>query len=878
VIVDPELLPDRTLSRFVLTPEFGTPADGATSVAIEVVLANREGRPIRGARVELEVSGSGNLWQPLDPTDGDGRTTGALASIAGERKTVRARTTSGGPRTDFGPLGVDFLLIPAATYFVLPGGSDANSGRSPRDAWRSLAHALGRLGPGDTLHLAPGVYAGPFEVGVDSSAGPPFVLAGDPEGHVTGRSGDVVIEAGGAPAALRLRGGRNVTFQGLVLRGAEVGLVLEDCADVRVLACRFEENDTGLAATRVEDLRVTDCRASQSRAAGVRLEDTRRARLENNLLYANLGTGLVLGEPSFDAHVRFNTFFHHGLHHLRATQAGGSGILEGNILSDSGQAAVVLPLGTGLAAQDNLLWDDGPGIGRSPGGFVEANPLFAAPFGPDGILGGSGARDDDFRVLPGSVSLDLGRLLARDVVLATRESLATRGTRADGVLEGQADDLLFTNLGHHVAPADPPFESLLPDGGRLAFARLGTLRVRAAAWAPSHPSRPTEFAGPAWDGELVYLEARGDPRSSPEEILAAQVDTGTRGRIVVRHWDGRRWGEPARAPFLDGFPRERLADRRFDVEHEGLSGDALLVFADGDGVPSYQRLESGRWSEPAPVTDEPSGPEDVLWVELVAQAGSDELALVTLDELHDLYVSIWDGAAFGPRRLLEGNTLHSPGWRPFDAAFEGRSGDLLVVWGFSVFAEQNRWASRERASGRWTGGLNPSADAIGAHLVLSAEPGGDRIVSLSAEADLDNDVTVAVWDGEGWVHGAELTLAAPRASRLLEAAWLGDSGRALVVFRRQGLAGSFNVAILEPTGWRVQPDVVLPGVAKAVQVRLAGHPSAERLLGWVLDANGRLFGLRHDGQRFRLLEGGLAAASGFDSTAPGRPFDVFLRR
>src|SRR5262245_13319949 len=58
-------------------------------------------------------------------------------------------------------------------YYLSPQGDDASNGTSPERAWRTFAHALGRLEPGATLLLADGEY-GPAGSGlpdIDCRAG-----------------------------------------------------------------------------------------------------------------------------------------------------------------------------------------------------------------------------------------------------------------------------------------------------------------------------------------------------------------------------------------------------------------------------------------------------------------------------------------------------------------------------------------------------------------------------------------------------------------------------------------------------------------------------------------------------------------------------------
>src|SRR5262245_58360048 len=428
--IDPGLIVDPGTSEFRVTPAFGTPADGSTPVAIEVRLISLLGHPISNAQVELEVTGYGNAFATLPKTDVEGRTSGALTSTAGEAKTVLARIDSGGRVTELGPLPVEFLLIPDNTFFVRTSGSDANGGRSPRDAWRTLDHALASIGPGATLHVGAGTYPGPLTATFDSSTTTPLVIAGDRDGSFTSDAGAVVIDGGGAPWALELLGTRHAVLENLTLSGGAAGLAIRDCADLRVLACRPQENDVGLTVDNADELVVQDCRVSANLQDGLRIAGAQRTRLENNLIYANLACGIVLLAPALDTDVRFNTLYRNGSDHLREEEPGGSGEIEENILAEGGGDTLALLTGSGYLSANNLACgnSDHDSSRQTPDGVIEADPLFIDPFGPDGILGGAGADDDDFRLRPESVAIDLGSHLARDVVLGSHESLATRTT------------------------------------------------------------------------------------------------------------------------------------------------------------------------------------------------------------------------------------------------------------------------------------------------------------------------------------------------------------------------------------------------------------------------------------------------------------------
>jgi hypothetical protein len=882
--LDPDLIPDLGPSTFAVEPPFGTPADGASSVVIELNLISLTGHPVGNAVVELEISGCGNVWEPLPPTDVEGRTQGTLASFAGERKSILARTHSGGRLTEFPLRTAEFLLIPEHAYFVRTTGSDANSGRTPLEAWATPQHALASVEPGATIHLGAGSYSGPLELTSDSSATGPFVLAGDRDGSWTGDAGTVLVTAGGATHVLSVADSSQVVIAGLTLSGAEAGLVVRSSSDVRVLGCFLQENNTGLDVAGTNDARIQDCRLSANLLAGARFESAGGLCFVNNLVYANAGDGVELRAGVADAEIHYNTFYRNAAPHVREAEAGGAGVIDENILAEGGAIAVELLAASQYQSSVNLFWGNvvrGPSRGV-PEGSLEANPLFADPFGPDGILGGAGSEDDDFRLEPGSPASDFGIHLAREIVLPSNESLATRTTRVDGELEGTGDDLAATNLGYHAALPAPDFHSLPKGGGRLAYGLPGNVRLQPTLWDRTTPTvTSADDTGPRLEADVVFLEERLSPLETSEELVIAQVNTGQSGRIVVRHWDGRRWDDAALSPYRDGIAQAELGDRRFDVEYETLSGRAVLVWADGDGIPSYRVLTRGSWGPELSVATIASGNGSVRVVELVPRLDSDELALLTVDDQNDLLVSLWNGTSWTEPLRLESNTLFRPGWRPFDGAFETQSGDLLVTWGFSRFSEETRWATLERATGTWRSGQSPATDAVGAQVLLAADPSSNRIAAVFGEGDLDNDTSVSVWTGTAWNNSAELTLAGPAQNRLLALTWFGDSGIACAVFRRQGLTGCFNIATLLPAGWRIQPDVVLSGaggtIDKAAKVVLRSLPDRNHLLGMVLDQTGRLFAVRYDGSHFGVLNAGAPLATGLDPTAAGLPFDVALR-
>ncbi|HVQ25051.1 MAG TPA: hypothetical protein VMV01_07735, partial [Planctomycetota bacterium] len=334
----------------------------------------------------------------------------------------------------------------------------------------------------------------------------------------------------------------------------------------------------------------------------------------------------------------------------------------------------------------------------------------------------------DFRVLSASPTLDAGPASARDVVLGLG-ALSTRGSRGDQLLDGEGADQTAANMGFHYTLPMDAFSSLAPLGARAAFAVPGDVTLRTRAWQRDTGAWGTATRAQALNSDVRWLVQRVSPGPKPEEIVAALADTGAGTMLYVRAWDGRRFGDDAPAVVSTKIALANADERGFDVDYEALSTDALLVHADGNNVLS-QSLSDGVWSGSAPVFAPALNTGTVLWTELTPRAGTDEVALVALDDQQRLTAAIWDGTQWTRPLLLatQVNALHD--FKAFDAAWESQSGDMLVAWGYSQFAEETRFANWVRSTGNWVTGQFVSTDALGMSLALASDPVSNKIVGV----------------------------------------------------------------------------------------------------------------------------------------------------
>ena len=143
----------------------------------------------------------------------------------------------------FGILFLACMQTFAATYFIDPGGDDANSGRSPSLPFATLAHGFSVAQPGDTLLLTPGIFQG-TTVLEDKHGAPdrPIVLSS----MATDPLAFAVIDGGSLPSqsaaqhGLRLKHCSWIVIENLIFRNCWRNVInLENSAYIEVRACHF---------------------------------------------------------------------------------------------------------------------------------------------------------------------------------------------------------------------------------------------------------------------------------------------------------------------------------------------------------------------------------------------------------------------------------------------------------------------------------------------------------------------------------------------------------------------------------------------------------------------------------------------------------------
>ena len=111
------------------------------------------------------------------------------------------------------------VALLAADYYVSPTGEDKPTGGGPADPWKTIGYALGRVGPGDTVHLEAGA-AFPENVyfGSGGTAGAPLTLVSDAANCAT------IQQVNAASEGVLIWNAGYITLENLVVTGLGTNL------------------------------------------------------------------------------------------------------------------------------------------------------------------------------------------------------------------------------------------------------------------------------------------------------------------------------------------------------------------------------------------------------------------------------------------------------------------------------------------------------------------------------------------------------------------------------------------------------------------------------------------------------------------------------
>jgi parallel beta-helix repeat protein len=298
---------------------------------------------------------------------------------------------SGRKRPRRAALLLGLLVAPAvargATFYVRPTGNDAQDGRGPATAFATIGRAAAKAGGGDTVVVAPGVYAEGNLTPLGNGRRKEVVqFVADRDGSRTGSApGEVVVDATGFPVGFRLSARPWVIVNGFTVTGAAgEGIAVKSGSDHSA---------------------VVNCVLVSNGGRGVWVRDSRDVVVFNNLVYANNGTGIDFGGDDAGSARGIainNTVYGNGLDGIRVEGVVPSPrvtVVQNVIAQNFGRGINLKARSTeGFVGQWNLNVD-GYGSEAQKAAFDFAgSPLLMDPSGLDQVLGADGRADDDFRL------------------------------------------------------------------------------------------------------------------------------------------------------------------------------------------------------------------------------------------------------------------------------------------------------------------------------------------------------------------------------------------------------------------------------------------------------------------------------------------------
>ena len=265
----------------------------------------------------------------------------------------------------------------------------------------------------------------------------------------------------------------------------------------------------------------------------------------------------------------------------------------------------------------------------------------------------------------------------------------------------------------------------------------GSSPISYRVWNGTSWSAEQNISTPA-SGDARQLQLAADPNS--DEMILAVSNDGKQEYALV--WNGSSW---ASSQVLDSGSGGDDHTSVF-VAYESQSGEAVAVYDTGSGSTlNYRTWNGTTWSGQASLAA-PSGVGAApKWTTLATDLTSDRIALGALTASNEVWLSVWDGSAWGDQTIATTASATKDALN-MAVAFESASGDLLAAYGeANNSVRYQTWTS----GGGWSGELvGPNIGGTPSAMTLSANLGGNQIVLSVMETN--SDIHFVHWNGSAW--------------------------------------------------------------------------------------------------------------------------------
>ena len=322
--------------------------------------------------------------------------------------------------------------------------------------------------------------------------------------------------------------------------------------------------------------------------------------------------------------------------------------------------------------------------------------------------------------------------------------------------------------------------------------------------------------GTSWGDELSALSVGSSAinwvvlKACPkrDEYVLATIDAA--GVVKAQVYSSGSWGNLQTIATV-----ANAVYRGLDVAYETISGDAIVVAADGDADPTWWSWNGSSWNASGTVNLSTTG--NSYWIKMASDPTSDEIILIAQDASRYYRAQVWNGSSWGNE--FSAGTILSPlaGVEALAVEYE-TSGDQAIIVYANGTASSFYWNS-------WNGSSwgTAATKAIGDDFywgTLKADPNSDKLVLNYV--DYDTDIGNIIWNGSAWgTYSERDTSGAAKTDRPIDAEFESISGHSSHILAAYSDTTQGRSQHYDGSTWAAEVSAA-GGVARTVQVRRTG--------------------------------------------------------
>ncbi|MGB5297122.1 MAG: hypothetical protein WBN48_00155, partial [Thiogranum sp.] len=263
--------------------------------------------------------------------------------------------------------------------------------------------------------------------------------------------------------------------------------------------------------------------------------------------------------------------------------------------------------------------------------------------------------------------------------------------------------------------------------------------LRYAVWDGTSWSTPQSI-GVYSGAEPQTMRLAFDPGSDAMVLIVDDINADDYALV----WDGDSWGN---AITLDTTGTLESDQSAIAVSFEAQSGKAVVTYGiEGSSAVYYRIWDGSSWSAQSSVAAAAGITGDASWLVTATDYSSDRIALATMTSAGEIWLSVWDGAAWDTPVLAETGSTGTV-YPNLAVAFESSTGEALATYGQSGQSDF-RYRTWDSVGGWSTEQVGPGIGAVPNSMTLDSGPTSDHVM-LSIQ-DGNNDLHYLRWDGSGW--------------------------------------------------------------------------------------------------------------------------------